>query len=113
MDSAAKDKELVTEMEDEIRVEALKLYAADSSTKDLGAGVTIAEIKSYEYPLEKRMSYVEVYAIACITPASINEKAWNALCRSDELRPPFVKEVLTPQARIAQDLGAALKKDGA
>jgi hypothetical protein len=113
IDVEAKAHDAVQEAEDEIRALAVTAYEADPSSKDLGAGVTIAVRTTYEYDPELALNWAKEKAPIMVSEV-LDRTAFNNFVKVATIAcPAFVTVKTDPQARIAQDLGAALEKDGA
>ncbi|MBE3039171.1 MAG: hypothetical protein IMZ62_10215 [Chloroflexi bacterium] len=98
----------VARLEAEIKAAALLEYE-QTQDKHPAEGVNVKEITSYNYEVPAALVWAEVYAPVCILPPTLNERAFNELCKSDLTRPGFVVVETTPRVEIAKDLSKVLE----
>jgi hypothetical protein len=101
--SLIKARDELEAIEAEVRAGACAAFV-ESGNKNPAPGVSVVISTGYEYPTDEAFRWAKAHELAL----RLDEKAFNAICKSDSSRPDFVKVTQTPSARIATDLEKAL-----
>jgi hypothetical protein len=97
-------REAVSIAEAALREAALKAY--DGENKQIGPGITEADVTHYDYPIEQALSWALEHK-QCL---ALDAAKFGAVCKSDELRPDFVSKKTVKTVKLASDLSKAVEE---
>jgi len=99
-------RNMVDCLEIDVKRFALDRYA-ETKDKKVTAGVNIKVFTKLSYPAEKALDWAREHKL-CLIPESLDVKAFDGICKSDNSRPEFVTTYEKHQAQIDKDLSKSL-----